>query len=101
MDFADLPAVVDIRWLVGDWEADLVMGKERHGAFVTLVERRFCLFLALPECKVFLMEKMGCDPSDQDKFGMRLLVSINRAACFRYSQVLSKNVSFRWERNSS
>ncbi len=48
VDIADRPAVVDTRSRVGDWEADLVMGKEHQGAIVTLAERRSRLFLALP-----------------------------------------------------
>ncbi len=48
VDIADRPAVVDTRARVGDWEADLVMGKDHQGALVTLAERRSRLFLALP-----------------------------------------------------
>ena len=48
VDMADRPAVVDARSRVGDWEADLVIGKNHQGAIVTLAERRSRLFLALP-----------------------------------------------------
>lgn len=48
VDIADRPAVVDTRSRVGDWEANLMMGKAHHGAIVTLAERRTRLFLALP-----------------------------------------------------
>lgn len=48
VDIADRPAVVDTRSRVGDWEADLIIGKDHHGAIVTLAERRSRLFLALP-----------------------------------------------------
>ncbi|NJD86278.1 IS30 family transposase [Candidatus Erwinia dacicola] len=34
------PAMVDERSRVGDWEADLVLGKQGTGAIVTLVERK-------------------------------------------------------------
>ena len=42
------PAVVATRARVGDWEADLIMGKAHKGAIVTLAERRTRLFLAIP-----------------------------------------------------
>ncbi|MDH3503412.1 MAG: IS30 family transposase [Nitrospirota bacterium] len=48
VDIADRPAGVDTRSRVGDWEADLIIGKDHHGAIVTLAERRSRLFLALP-----------------------------------------------------
>ena len=40
-------ALVDTRVRVGDWEADLMMGKAHKGAIVTLAERRARLFLAI------------------------------------------------------
>ncbi|XYX40260.1 IS30 family transposase [Candidatus Erwinia dacicola] len=39
------PAVVDERSRVGDWEADLVLGKQGTGAIVTLVERKSRIYL--------------------------------------------------------
>ena len=36
VDIADRPAVVDTRSRVGDWEADLIIGKDHQGAIVTL-----------------------------------------------------------------
>ena len=42
------PALVETRVRVGDWEADLMMGKTHKGAIVTLAERRARLFLAIP-----------------------------------------------------
>jgi IS30 family transposase len=48
VDIADRPAVVDTRSRVGDWEADLIIGKDHQGAIVTLAERRSRLFLAIP-----------------------------------------------------
>jgi IS30 family transposase len=48
VDIAERPAVVDERSRLGDWEADLVMGKAHQGAIVTLAERRSRLYLALP-----------------------------------------------------
>jgi len=48
VEMADRPAVVDTRSRVGDWEADVSIGKDHHGAIVTLAARRSRLFLALP-----------------------------------------------------
>lgn len=45
---SERPAVVDARSRVGDWEADLVIGRGHKGAIVTLAERRSQLYLALP-----------------------------------------------------
>ena len=39
------PAVVDERSRIGDWEADLVIGKDHQGALLTLVERKTGLLL--------------------------------------------------------
>ena len=48
VDISERPKDVDNRIRVGDWEADLVIGKGHKGAFVTLAERRSRLYLALP-----------------------------------------------------
>lgn len=48
VDISERPEVVDERSRVGDWEADLVIGKGHKGAIVTLAERRSRLYLALP-----------------------------------------------------
>jgi len=48
VDISERPEVVDKRSRVGDWEADLVIGKGHKGAIVTLAERRSRLYLALP-----------------------------------------------------
>jgi IS30 family transposase len=39
------PAIVETRSRVGDWEADTIIGRNRNGAILSLVERRsrFCL----------------------------------------------------------
>ena len=48
VDISERPTIVDERSRVGDWEADLVIGKGHKGAIVTLAERRSRLYLALP-----------------------------------------------------
>ncbi len=44
------PAIVDERSRIGDWEADLILGKNHQGVAVTLTERnsRFTLLRTLP-----------------------------------------------------
>ena len=48
VEIAERPTVVDTRARVGDWDADLVIGRGHNGAIVTLAERRSRLYLALP-----------------------------------------------------
>lgn len=48
IDISERPDIVEGRVRVGDWEADLVIGKGHKGAIVTLAERRSRLYLALP-----------------------------------------------------
>ena len=48
VDIDQRPAIVAERTRLGDWEADLVMGKAHQGAIVTLVERCCKLYLASP-----------------------------------------------------
>ena len=48
VDISERPSVVDDRSRVGDWEADLIIGKNHKGAIVTLAERRSRLYLAIP-----------------------------------------------------
>ena len=48
VDISERPTVVDERSRVGDWEADLVIGKGHKGAIVTLAERKSRLYLATP-----------------------------------------------------
>ncbi len=48
VDISERPTVVDDRSRVGDWEADLVIGKGHKGAIATLAERRSRLYLAMP-----------------------------------------------------
>jgi IS30 family transposase len=40
VDIEHRPAIVEARKRIGDWEGDLVLGKENTGAVVTLVERK-------------------------------------------------------------
>jgi len=48
VDIDERPEVVDERSRIGDWEADLVIGKAHKGAIVTLAERCSRLYLAFP-----------------------------------------------------
>ena len=44
----DRPEIVEKRSRTGDWEADLVLGKEQQGALLTLVERKTGFTLIAP-----------------------------------------------------
>ena len=48
IDISERPEVVGSRTRLGDWEADLVMGKQHQVAIVTLAERRSRIYLASP-----------------------------------------------------
>ena len=48
VDIDQRPAIVAARTRLGDWDADLVMGKAHQGAIVTLAERCCKLYLASP-----------------------------------------------------
>ena len=48
VDIDQRPAIVEERTRLGDWEADLVIGKAHQGAIVTLAERCCRLYLACP-----------------------------------------------------
>jgi IS30 family transposase len=48
IDISERPEVVGSLTMLGDWEADLVLGKQHQGEIVTLAERRSRVYLALP-----------------------------------------------------
>ena len=52
MDIDQRPAIVAARTRLGDWDADLVMGKAHQGAIVTLAERCCKLYLASPIVRI-------------------------------------------------
>ena len=56
------PVVVEQRQRLGDWEADTMMGQGRHGALLTLTERksRFTLLAHLRERTPSATEKQVC-----------------------------------------
>ena len=53
------PAVVEQRERLGDWEIDTLIGKGRHGALVSLVERksRFTLLQPVDQCQAELVSQ--------------------------------------------
>ena len=48
MSIESRPEIVAERSRFGDWEGDLIMGKNHKGAILTLVERRSKYLCALP-----------------------------------------------------
>ena len=68
MDIDQRPAIVAARTRLGDWDADLVMGKAHQGAIVTLAERCCKLYLASPIVRKTaaltsqaINQALGCD----------------------------------------
>lgn len=53
------PAIVEQRERLGDWEIDTLIGKGRHGALVSLVERksRFTLLQSVDQCQAELVSQ--------------------------------------------
>jgi len=53
------PAIVETRERLGDWEIDTMIGKGRHGALVSLVERksRFTLLQPVDQCQAELVSQ--------------------------------------------
>ena len=47
---AERPAIVELRERLGDWEADTIIGRERRGGILSLVERRsrYCVLKKVP-----------------------------------------------------
>jgi len=47
---SERPAIVETRVRIGDWEADTIIGREKKGGIISLVERRsrYCLLQKVP-----------------------------------------------------
>ncbi len=56
------PLIVDERSRIGDWEADTIIGQEKKGGIVSLVERRsrFCLLQKIPTKAADTVAKAVC-----------------------------------------
>jgi len=56
------PLIVDERSRIGDWEADTIIGQEKKGGIVSLVERRsrFCLLQKIPTKAADTVAKALC-----------------------------------------
>jgi len=60
VDVCERPGVVQEKRRVGDWEADAIIGKGRHGAVILLVDRTSQLtLLARVECKTAKAVRKG------------------------------------------
>lgn len=59
---SERPAVVETRERIGDWEADTIIGHERRGAILSLVERRsrLCLLQKLPGTSPQRLAEAAC-----------------------------------------
>jgi IS30 family transposase len=60
---SERPAIVDERSRIGDWEADTIIGREKKGGILSLVERRtrFCLLKKLSSKAGDTVALAACD----------------------------------------
>ena len=60
---SERPAIVDERSRIGDWEADTIIGRERKGGILSLVERRsrYCLLKKIPTKSAQTVAEALCD----------------------------------------
>ena len=59
---SERPAIVETRSRLGDWEADTIIGREKKGGILSLVERRsrFCLLQRVPTKAADTVAKAVC-----------------------------------------
>jgi IS30 family transposase len=59
---SERPAIVEHRSRIGDWEADTIIGRERIGGIISLVERRsrYCLLKKVPTKSVQTVAEAIC-----------------------------------------
>ena len=60
---SERPAIVDSRERLGDWEADTIIGRERRGGILSLVERRsrYCLLKKIPTKSAQTVAEAVCE----------------------------------------
>jgi IS30 family transposase len=60
---SERPAIVETRERLGDWEADTIIGRERKGGIVSLVERRsrYCLLKKVTSKSAQTVAEAVCD----------------------------------------
>ena len=60
---SERPAIVDERSRIGNWEADTIIGRERKGGILSLVERRsrYCLLKKIPTKSAQTVAEALCD----------------------------------------
>lgn len=59
---SERPSIVETRSRLGDWEADTIIGRERKGGILSLVERRsrFCLLQKVPTKSADTVAEVVC-----------------------------------------
>lgn len=59
---SERPSIVETRLRIGDWEADTIIGREKKGGILSLVERRsrFCLLQKVPSKSADTVAKAVC-----------------------------------------
>jgi transposase, IS30 family len=111
-EIAGRPAVVDTRRRFGDWEGDTIVGKQRRGGLVTLVERKsgFGLVAKVQRLKAQNVARSMCRQLAPLPRGLRHTATFDNGKEFasheRISQATGIDIYFArpyhaWERGSN
>lgn len=111
-EIQDRPAVVEERSRFGDWEGDTVVGKQRRGGMLTLVERKsgFALVGQVKSLRARNVQQAFVRLTDVLPQGLRRTMTFDNGKEFAGHQVMSRQTGFdvyfarpyhAWERGSN
>lgn len=86
---ATRPSIVETRSRLGDWEADTIIGRERKGGILSLVERRsrFCLLRRVPTKSAETVAEAVCEQLIPIKDKVLTITSDNGIEFMRHQQI--------------
>lgn len=86
---SERPAVVDERSRLGDWEADTIIGRERNGGILSLVERRsrYCLLKKVETKSAETVAKAVCELLSPVKDKVLTITSDNGVEFMRHETI--------------